>query len=262
VTATDIDIRDHAADVETPQERAERRVRELHRCAAGVMDILTDIYRDNDWKHLNDRLGRPYNTFAAFIQEQMGGSPSGARRYQQGIINLIVPLREITGPDIAIPVRSTDIARLGQDGARTVVERAPAALEGQSDQTLAIRRLIDTVLATDVATDLIEEADQRDNGPAAGDLVPNGPSRHDDEDDEEAGQHGGQKHDTDDEDGDGEDDNDRAGRGQASEFKKALHSLLSTDAVALSRQVRADPQMASDCVHGAQLLARISQLIR
>lgn len=262
MTATDIDIRDEAADVETPQERAQRRVRELHRRAAGVMDILADIYRDDDWKHLTDRLGRPYNTFAAFIREQLGGSESGARRYQQGIINLIVPLRELTGPDVAIPVRSADIARLGEDGARTVVERAPAALEGQSDKTFAIRRLIDTVLATDIATELIEEADQRDNGPAAGDLVPTGPSRSDDdEDDEDTGPYGGQKHDSDD-DSDDEDDNSPSGRGGAGEFRKALNALLCTDPVALSRQVRADPQMASDCVQGAQLLGRISQLIR
>lgn len=260
MTATDIDIRDEAADVETPQERAERRVRQLHRCAAGVMDILADIYRDNDWQHLKDRLGRPYNTFAAFIQDQMGGSASGARRYQQGIINLIVPLQQITGPDTAIPVTSTDIARLGQDGARTVVERAPAALEGQSDQTRAIRRLIDTVLATDIATEMIEEADQRDSGPAAGDLVPTAPSHDDEDDQDDDGHHGAQKPDSDDDD-DHDDDTPKT-RGRANEFKQTLNSLLCTDPVALAAQVHADPQMASDCVAGAQLLARISQLIR
>lgn len=265
MTATDIDIRDETIDVETPQERAQRRVQLLHRCAAGVMAILADIYRDNDWQHLNDRLGRPYNTFAAFIKDQLGGSESGARRYQQGIINLIVPLQEITGPDTTIPVTSTDIARLGQDGARTVVERAPAALEGQSDQTLAIRRLIDTVLATDIATEMIEEADQRDTGPAAGDLVPTAPS-HDDQDDEDnpdAGPHHTQKPDADEDDED-EDDRDDAptGRGRAHEFKQALNALLCTDPVALAAQVNANPQLASDCVAGAQLLARISQLIR
>jgi hypothetical protein len=259
---TDISISDHSIDVETPQERAQRRVRQLHRCAAGVMDVLADIYRDDDWRHLTDRIGHPYRTFAAFIQDQLGGSASAARRYQQGIINLVVPLQQITEPDTTIPVTSTDVARLGQDGARTVIERAPDALHGQSDQTHAIRRLIDTVLADDVATAMIAAADQEpDDGLAAGDLVPTSPLPAKQDPADEANQPDcphdaetplpqsdsaastSQSHDTE-------------------QFKQTLTTLLTTDPVALATQIQADPQIASDCVTGAQLLARISQLIR
>lgn len=260
MTTTDLAIEDHTpdVDVETPQERAERRLLELRRRASGVMSTLADIYRDNDWQHLKDRLGRPYTTFTAFIVGQLGGSESGARRYQQGIIGLIMPLQELTDPGTEIPVLSSDVAKLGKDGARTVVERAPAALEGQSDQTFAIRRLIDTVLATGDATELIEEADQRETEPAAGDLVPNKPSSGDDE--EQDGNHpGAAKPEPDDDEEDGE----RGPRGRDSEqFKRTLDALLATNPEALASQVRADSQMATDCVHGAQLLARISQLIR
>lgn len=257
---TDISSSALSIDVETPQERAQRRVRQLHRCAAGVMDVLADIYRDDDWRHLNDRIGRPYRTFAAFIQDQLGGSASAARRYQQGIINLVVPLQQIAEPDTTIPVTSTDVARLGQDGARTVVERAPDALHGQSDQTHAIRRLIDTVLADDIATAMINAANH-DAGPVAGDLVPTSPRPADQEPDDEADQSEGlhnaetspQQHNS----------TESTPRSHDTEqFKQTLTTLLTTDPVALATQIQADAQIASDCVTGAQLLARISQLIR
>lgn len=256
-----IDIsNDQDIDVETPQERAERRVRQLHRCAAGVMDVLADIYRDDDWRNLTDRIGHPYRTFAAFIQDQLGSSASAARRYQQGIINLVVPLQQITGPDTTIPVTSTDIARLGQHGARTVVERAPDALHGQSDQAHAIRRLIDTVLADDIATAIITAADH-DTSPAAGDLVPTSPHVVDEEHDD-AADHPGPAHDTQPSPPPSNSAAQQSGSHDTEQFKQTLTMLLSTDPVALATQLHADPKIATDCVTGAQLLARISQLIR
>lgn len=247
-------------DVETPLERAQRRVHQLHRCAAGVMDVLADIYRDDDWRHLADRFGHPYRTFTAFIQDQLGGSASAARRYQQGIVSLVVPLQQLTGPDTTIPVTSTDIARLGQHGAHTVVERAPDALDGQSDQAHAIRRLIDTVLADDIATAIITAADT-DSSTAAGDLVPTSPHVVDTEPDDEADQ---PVHPPDSEPPLQEANSAAtpSGSHDTEQFKHTLTTLLSTDPVALATQIRADPKIATDCVTGAQLLARISQLIR
>ncbi|MEX7470619.1 hypothetical protein AB4Z39_13030 [Mycobacterium adipatum] len=134
--------------VETRQERALRRAQQLHNAFQTAFEVLAEIYRDEDWKFINDAAGRPYSGFTAFVQDQMGCAASNARRYQQGIVGLILPLQELTAPGARIPVTSSDVARLGVTGSRVVVEEAPAVLEGVTDpdaQTGALRELIDSV---------------------------------------------------------------------------------------------------------------------
>lgn len=134
--------------VETRQERALRRAQQLHNAFQTAFEVLAEIYRDEDWKFINDAAGRPYSGFTAFVQDQMGCAASNARRYQQGIVGLILPLQELTAPGARIPVTSSDVARLGVTGSRVVVEQAPAVLEGVTDpdaQTGALRQLIDSV---------------------------------------------------------------------------------------------------------------------
>ncbi|QIV79670.1 hypothetical protein [Mycolicibacterium frederiksbergense] len=134
--------------VETRQERALRRAQQLHNAFQTAFEVLAEIYRDEDWKFINDAAGRPYTGFTAFVQDQMGCAASNARRYQQGIVGLILPLQELTAPGARIPVTSSDVARLGVTGSRVVVEEAPAVLEGVTDpdaQTGALRELIDSV---------------------------------------------------------------------------------------------------------------------
>lgn len=134
--------------VETRQERALRRAQQLHNAFQTAFEVLAEIYRDEDWKFINDAAGRPYTGFTAFVQDQMGCAASNARRYQQGIVGLILPLQELTAPGVRIPVTSSDVARLGVTGSRVVVEEAPAVLEGVTDpdaQTGALRELIDSV---------------------------------------------------------------------------------------------------------------------
>lgn len=255
-------------EVETREERAARRVQQLRRAVAGVLDILAEIYRDDDWRHLVDAEGQGYRTFAGFIQDQLGGSASGARRYQQGIVNLIVPLQEIVGCEAALPVTSTDIARLGQAGARTVVAAAPAAVEGQADRVGAVRSLIDAVISGAVP---MVAADADGDGViegGVGDLVPTevpgpvGDCGADDGDDADGDDHRGGL----DTDGSGDDAQIvSAGSGvpmDAGEFRGALTALLATDPVALAAGVHADGKLSADCVAGAHLLARISQLLR
>lgn len=137
-----------AGVTETRQERALRRAQELHNAFQSAFEVLAEIYRDEDWRWINDVAGRPYTGFTAFVQDQLGCAASNARRYQQGIVGLVLPLQEVALPGARIPVTSSDVVRLGVAGARVVVEEAPAVLEGvteRDDQTDALRDLIDSV---------------------------------------------------------------------------------------------------------------------
>lgn len=133
---------------ETRQERALRRVTELQSYVQSTFETLAAIYRDEDWRYVNDTRGRPYSRFTEFVQDQLDCVASNARRYQQGITSLVLPLQELTAPGTRIPVTSADVAKLGVTGARVVVEAAPDALNGISDnesQTEVLRELIDNV---------------------------------------------------------------------------------------------------------------------
>lgn len=135
-------------ELETRQERAVRRTESLRTAFQTVFETLAAIYRDEDWRYVNDANDRPYSGFTAFVSDQLGCASSNARRYQQGIVGLILPLQELLGPDARIPVTSADVARLGVAGARVVIEEAPQALTGITDpdeQAAALRELIDSV---------------------------------------------------------------------------------------------------------------------
>lgn len=159
-----------AADLETPVERAHRRAAALAASVTDVLRTLADMYRDEDWRHLTDSHGNPYTGFTAFLQDHLGGSSSNARRYQQGITGLILPLQQLTAPDTLIPITSADIARLGQAGAQAVIDEAPDALDGldePADQTQALRGLIDRIAQRKVPSPPSARPE-----PAAGSLVP------------------------------------------------------------------------------------------
>ena len=137
-----------AGSLETRQERARQRVARLDGTFQSVFEILAEIYRDEDWRYINDPRDNPYTGFTAFVQDRLGCAASNARRYQQGISTLVLPLQQIAAPGTRIPVTSADVARLGVTGAHVVVEEAPAALDGVDDvddQAHALRHLIDSV---------------------------------------------------------------------------------------------------------------------
>ena len=119
-----------AGELETRQERAVRRTVALRTAFQTVFETLADIYRDEDWRYVNDANDRPYNGFTAFVADQLGCASSNARRYQQGIVGLILPLQELVSPGARVPVTSADVARLGVAGARVVIEEAQDALQG------------------------------------------------------------------------------------------------------------------------------------
>lgn len=169
-----------AADVETAQERAVRRVDELARAVSGVLEVLAAIYRDEDWRYLRDRCGEPYRDFVGFVRDKLGGSESNARRYRQGVETLVAPLLEITGAEVRIPVTPNDVAVLGLSGASRVIEAAPGRLEGvgsAEERTAALRELIDTVIserrrrdiAADVVVDVLPSDAVPESLPAAAD---------------------------------------------------------------------------------------------
>lgn len=161
-----------AADVETAQERAVRRVDELARAVSGVLEVLAAIYRDEDWRYLRDRCGEPYRDFVGFVRDKLGGSESNARRYRQGVETLVAPLLEITGAEVRIPVTPNDVAVLGVSGASRVIEAAPGRLEGvgsAEERTAALRELIDTVIGErrrrDIAADVVVDVLPSDAAP-------------------------------------------------------------------------------------------------
>lgn len=114
-----------AGEVELPAERAQRRAAALTSSVSTMFRTLAEIYRDEDWRHLSDHAGAPYTTFTGFVQDHLGVAGSYARRYQQGITGLILPLQELALPGTQIPVTSADVARLGLAGAQAVVDQAP-----------------------------------------------------------------------------------------------------------------------------------------
>lgn len=174
--STDLVFHERGA-VETRQERALRRAQQLHNAFQTAFEVLAKIYRDEDWRYINDGAGRPYTGFTAFVQDQLGCAASNARRYQQGIVGLILPLQELTTPGTRIPVTSSDVARLGVTGARVVIEEAPTALHGLTDpdaQTAALRDLIDTVTQRSTAPGFgpLRESQTPPQSPPLGALVP------------------------------------------------------------------------------------------
>ncbi|BBX30654.1 hypothetical protein GCM10009632_47780 [Mycolicibacterium alvei] len=159
-----------AGEVELPAERAQRRAAALTSSVSTMFRTLAEIYRDEDWRHLSDHAGAPYTTFTGFVQDHLGVAGSYARRYQQGITGLILPLQELALPGTQIPVTSADVARLGLAGAQAVVDQAPAVLADlteSSEQTTALRELIDRLVAQPPAG-----ATPAADVPALGNLVP------------------------------------------------------------------------------------------
>lgn len=177
---TDIDVITTAELAETRQERANRRVMQLRSSVQTMFETLVDIYRDEDWRYVNDSQGSPYTRFTTFVEDHLSCASSYARRYQQGITGLILPLQELAAPGTRIPVTSADVARLGVTGARVVVEEAPAALEGIDDtneQTTALRELIDSVAQRSSSPEFgplntTQQAEPETTGRPLGALVP------------------------------------------------------------------------------------------
>lgn len=53
-----------------------RRAQQLHDAFQTAFEVLAEIYRDEDWRYINDGAGRPYAGFTAFVQDQLGCAAS------------------------------------------------------------------------------------------------------------------------------------------------------------------------------------------
>ncbi len=254
-------------EIETPQERAQRRVDELRRAASGVLEVLAKIYVDEDWKYLTDESGQHFSGFTHFVQHTLGGSASNARRYRQGVETLVAPLQEITAEGTRIPVTPNDIVRLGRAGAQAVLEAAPTALAEISDatkQTTALRGLLDEIIA----------AHHTSAGQLPDRVVPEIPASIPPAA-LNAGQHDG------DDDPWGSDPDSPAGLtlGESDSsaadvvdpdsetfiaLRSALQSVLALDPVAAAADITArhGAPLSVDCMTAAQRLARIAQLLK
>jgi hypothetical protein len=242
-------------DIETPHERAHRRVEELRRAASGVLEVLAHIYLDEDWKHLSDHDGQPFTGFTSFVQHALGGSASNARRYRQGVETLIVPLHEITADGTRIPVTPNDIVRLGRGGAEAVLEAAPTALAGITDttaQTAALRDLLDTVIAEHQALGherTLPEIPATVPPPA----LTAGTAGHDPwgSDPDTSAEHT-------------EDTSDGLDDADYTTLRTTLAAVLELDPVSAAGEINAahSSRLAGDCLAGAQRLARIAQLLK
>ena len=97
--------------------RAHQRRTQLHDRTAGTLELLADIYRDNDWKLLADPTSNtPFRTFTHFVAAELSISPAYARRYQQTIRDLVLPVRDIAGHHAATAITLADTERLGRNG--------------------------------------------------------------------------------------------------------------------------------------------------
>lgn len=258
---------DAKVDNETPQERAQRRVEELRRAASGVLEVLAQIYLDEDWKYLTDDSGQQFSGFTQFVQHTLGGSASNARRYRQGVETLVAPLQEITAAGTRIPVTPNDIVRLGRSGARAVLEAAPTALAGFSEstaQTTALRGLLDEIIAehqpsvgqlpdrvlpgipATVPPNALTAGGGDDHDPWGSD--PESPSRED-------GPHDAVYP---------EAELDRPDSQDNTALRSALERVLALDPVAAAGDIgaRHGAHVAADCMNAAQRLARIAQLLK
>lgn len=101
----------------TDIRRAHQRRTQLHDRTASTLELLADIYRDNDWKLLADPTSNtPFRTFTNFIAAELSISPAYARRYQQTIRDLVLPVRDIAGHHAATAITLADTERLGRNG--------------------------------------------------------------------------------------------------------------------------------------------------
>lgn len=132
-------------DFDEALERAEARFSTLTRSFANLMEVVALMHRDEDWRYLKKEDGGEYASLAEVIAVALRKSPSMARRYVQGARDLYLPLSAIVIDGTEISVDSSDVAGLGVDGAREVVERVAERVNGTDDPYEQSQIISDTV---------------------------------------------------------------------------------------------------------------------
>lgn len=117
-------------EFESPEERAQTRFSRLSTAFSATLVIVGQMYRDEDWRYLRKDDGSEYKSLVEVCQVAMGKSVAMARRYVQGARDFYLPLSAIMVEGTRLEITSGDIATLGTDGIRSVVEDATERLQG------------------------------------------------------------------------------------------------------------------------------------
>lgn len=117
----------------SPEERAQTRFGRLSTAFSATLVIVGQMYRDEDWRYLRKEDGTEYKSLVEVCQVAMGKSVAMARRYVQGARDFYLPLSAVMVQGTRLEITSGDIATLGADGIRSVVEDATDRLRGVED---------------------------------------------------------------------------------------------------------------------------------
>lgn len=120
-------------EFESPEERAQTRFSRLSTAFSATLVIVGQMYRDEDWRYLRKEDGSEYKSLVEVCQIAMGKSVAMARRYVQGARDFYLPLSAIMVEGTRLEITSGDIATLGTEGVRSVVDDATERLRGVDD---------------------------------------------------------------------------------------------------------------------------------
>lgn len=128
-----------------PAARARERFDRLKSAFSDILGLIADMLRDEDWRYLTKADGVPYTGVVDLIATALGESQSMARRRVQGARDIYMPLQEVIVDGTRIEISSRDVAVLGRDGSRKVVEVATSELAGVTNPNEAAS-IIDRVV--------------------------------------------------------------------------------------------------------------------
>lgn len=117
----------------SPEERAQTRFNRLSTAFSATLVIVAQMYRDEDWRYLRKDDGTPYKSLVEVCQVAMGKSVAMARRYVQGARDFYLPLSAVMVEGTRLEITSGDVATLGTDGIKSVVDEASERLREVDD---------------------------------------------------------------------------------------------------------------------------------
>lgn len=144
----DASIRELVSEEEefaSPEERAQARFNRLSTAFSATLVIVGQMYRDEDWRYLRKDDGSEYKSLVEVCQVAMGKSVAMARRYVQGARDFYLPLSAVMVQGTRLEITSGDIASLGTDGIKGVVDEASERLDGVDDPDEATGIVNDTL---------------------------------------------------------------------------------------------------------------------
>lgn len=134
-----------AVDRSHRAEQARVRFTRLNQSFADLMELISEMYQQEDWKYLTREDGSEYRSLAEVVAESLSISSAMARRYVQGVKALYLPLSGVAIEGTVISIESSDVRDLGMAGAKEVLDLAEERLEGVDDPEEAGQIIKDTI---------------------------------------------------------------------------------------------------------------------